>query len=56
MARLDAVDISGNQDNPVAVMADQVGANIVTGDNICLFLRCTRRDQQTFGNLDQFFR
>ena len=56
VAGLDAVDIGRDQDDPVAVMADQVGADIVTGDDGGLLLRRAGGDQQAFGNLDQFFR
>ncbi len=52
---LDAVDIGGDQDDPVAVMADQVGADIVFGDDLGLVLRRAGSHQQAFGDFHEFF-
>ncbi len=56
MAGLDAIDIGRDQNDAVAVVADQVGADVVAGDDGRFLLRRAGSDQQAFGDLDQFFR
>ena len=55
MASLDAVDIGRDKDDPMRIVADQIGADVVACDRGSLFGRRTGGLQQSIGDIRQAF-